>query len=171
MHKNMLPWNSDKGAKLCKPRPLSQQVDEDNWIRCVWSLRPRDQSGSTSGQTHAHTHRHTHIHTGKWEHHVDPEKLQLRWLKKPDIHTPARPPGAEPVSPGLSLGRPQESCLTLGHKHPSSPAHPPQKKPIPPAGKIKNTLACVKQTWSVHTSIDCCLLPLTERKNTRVSEG
>lgn len=62
MHKHMLPWNSDKGAKLCKPGPLSQQVDEDNWIRCVWSLRPRDQSGSTSGQTHTHTRRHTHTH-------------------------------------------------------------------------------------------------------------
>lgn len=59
MHKHMLPRNLDKGAKCCKLGPLSQQVDEDNWIRCVWSLGPRDQSSGTSGQTNTHTYTHT----------------------------------------------------------------------------------------------------------------
>lgn len=49
-----------RGAKLCKLGPLSQQVDEDNWIRWVWSLRPRDQSSGTSGHSHAHTQARTH---------------------------------------------------------------------------------------------------------------
>lgn len=152
-HTHTLPWNLDKGAKLCKLGPLSQQVDEDNWIRCVWSLGPRDQSSGTSGQTYTHTHRR------KWEHHVKPQKLQLGWLKKPDIHTPARPPGAEPVGLGLSLGRPQESSLTLGHKHPSAPAHPPPQ-PNTTWRQDQEHSGCVRDTWGVHTTINGWLLQL-----------
>lgn len=88
-HTLRLPWNLDEGAKLCKLGPLSQQVDEDNWIRCVWSLRPTDQSSGTSGHSYTHgmrAHTHTYARTRKWEHHVkEPQKLQLGWLKEPDI--------------------------------------------------------------------------------------
>lgn len=69
------------------------------------------------------------------------------WLIKADGH-PSWPPGAEPVGLGLSLRQPQESSLTLGHKHPSAPAHP-LPYPTTPGGKISwNTLAC---EWNIRS--------------------
>lgn len=130
------------GAKFCNLGPLSQQVDEDNWIRCVWSLRPRDQSRGKSSQRFPRAHACTHSHKEK-------EKEKMRtpcrpseaaaWLIKAAWH-PFWPPGAAPMSPGLSLGHNQESSLTSGHRRPSASTH---HHPTTPGGMISwNTASC-----------------------------
>lgn len=69
---------------------------------------------SKQWQVRPELHTHTRAHTRKWENHVDLQKLQLGWLKKPDIHTPVWPPGAEPVGPGLRLRAPSLKQSDLG---------------------------------------------------------
>lgn len=90
---------------------------------------------------------HRHTHTQRKMRTPCRASKAAAWLIKADWH-PSWPPGAEPVGLGLSLGHPQESSLTLGHKHPSAPVHP-LPYPTTTGGKISwKTVAC---EWNIRS--------------------